>query len=417
MSHATVTDLHPTAEPRDKLHLFVLNHDGTLRASNSPFQQLGPLCLPTVVRQAYGVTPHPDMPEGIYARMEGRLKMHPGSAGYYMCQTAVGEVFWIAVSFYCTPTARVVCHFPVTAPRLEFIETLFAHLKQHEQEGLTPDESAERLVNLPLPEEVADYRSMSISIMIEEIGKRDAGRNRIQYQDLLVLQDILEKLRKIDTLGKSVDAISKHSKLIPHQLKLQAARLEGGRGPLSVVADNHQELTNTLLKVTTELQRASSTELSAVIDAIAYVAQSNHAAELLETGCVTLGDHSDDEENTRKELRLVIEDCSLQIKGLLVDINNAILLLNTICYRMRRAVTAMQLTKMMCKIERAKLVDEEAGLGDIENQLYLVQRNLTDWMSEIDANASNALALAQRLKRGTASGATSQERKALRLSG
>lgn len=385
-----------------KLHLCLLDPHGNLRGANHAFEPGALKPLPVLIRDAYGVLPHPDMPDGVYSRMEGRLRDFPASAGYYLCLTEDGTVFWIAVSIYKTPHGRVVCHMPVSSPQLEQFATFFAHLKQAEREDLDPEDSAKQLISLMLSEGVTDYRTLATAIIIEEIGGRDAGRNRRQYQDLRMLQKMLQTLRDIDHAAKTIDRISDRSRLIPYQLKLQATRLEGRHGPLCVVADNHQLLTDKLLDVTAHLQRASATELDAVTDAIAYVAQSNHAAELLECSTVSLCGTPEAEASARADLQFVIEDCQHQIQVLLANIDKAILTLNGICSDMRRAVSAMEITSMMCKIERGRLNEQAGGLEGIEEQLCLVHTSLNDWMAKIDNGANTALARAERIKQGGA---------------
>lgn len=392
----------PTSAVPGRLHLCLLDHDGTPRdaaVSAAAFD------LPQLIRSAYGVCQHDDMPQGVYARMESRLSGSAGSAGYYYCTGKNGAPFWIAVSIYRTKQGRVVCHMPVSSPQLEKFAAFFAHLKQAERDGLNADESAARLLSLMHTEGVSDYRSLATSIMIEEIGMRDAGQDRPQYRHLLVLQSILKTLRTIDESAKVIDQMSDSSRLIPYQLKLQAARLEGRDGPLSVIADNHQELTQTLLRVTADLQKASSTELDAVIDSIAFVAQSNHAAELLENSAATQGAPERGDACLRHELQEVIDHCHQELTSLLSNIDRSVTALAVVCRRMRRAVVAIEMTTMMCRIERAKLPVRADGLRGIEEQLYLVQKNLVERMAQIETDAATALSLAAQLRRDKDKGA------------
>ena len=405
MSPSTLTNIQSPNVPCDKLHLCLLGHDGEVRATNYPIGESRSLSLPALIRLAYGVAAHSDMPEGVYQRMESRLEHFAGSAGYYLCQSEDAAPFWISVNFYNTSNGRVVCHFPVTSTKLRHFARFFAHLKTAEQDGLSPQKSADKLSVLMVSEGIKDYRTLAINIMIEEVGKRDAGRNRAQYYSILVLQKILKALRDIDECAQHIDAMSARSKLIPYQLKLQAARLEGGRGPLSVVAGNHQELTETLLGVTAELQCASSTEIDAVADAMTYLAQSNHASELIENNQVTCCAADTGAQATRSELGEVITDCGHQIDTLLANIDRSILTLNEICQRMRRALSAMEMTRIMCKIERSRLSGEAEGLKDIEEQLHHVQISLLNWMAKIETSAASALMLVEQMNKAEASAA------------
>lgn len=372
----------------------LLDHGGNLRGA----PRAAAFDLPEIIRNTYAVLPHPDMPDAIYTRMSARFAQHPGSAGYFLCTSPEGDPCWIAVSVYKTGRGRVACHMPVVSARLDKFRALYAHLKAAEREGLTSEESAARLIGLMVDEGVSDYRTIATSIMIEEIGKRDAGRNRKQYGDLLALQSISETLRSIDRSGRKIGEVADRSRLTPYQLKLQATRLEGRQGPLSVIADNNRELTDTLLAVTADLRNVSSTELDAVIDSMAYVSQSNHAAELLDAGFLPQELSLMDEATLRDELEEVIEDCTQQINKLVAKIDNALLALEDVCHRMRRAIGAIEMTTMMCKIERGRLNTKAEGLRGIEEQLRNLQDTLSDWMGKIDSGAATALSLAATLK-------------------
>ena len=394
MSALQATQIRPATAHYRRPYLCLLDHDGNLRGA----RRAEGFDLPDMIRKTYDVLPHPDMPDAIYTRMSQRLEEKPGSAGYYMCKTSDGSIFWISVSIYRTHKGLVVCHMPIKSPIFDKFAKLNAHLNEAEQEGLDPEEVAARLVTLMLADGVSDYRTLATSIMIEEIGKRDAGRNRKQYRDLLALRSILETLKDIDASGKKIGDLSNRSRLMPYQLKLQAVRLEGRQGPLSVIADNNRQLTDTLLAVTADLCTASSTELDAVVDSIAYVAQSNHAAELLEAGCQPQGSSPVDEAAIRAELEEVIEACTQQISILRAKIDQSLLALAAVCQRMRRAISAIEMTTMMCKIERGRLNIEAQGLRGIEQQLRVLQNALSDWMGKIDTGAATALSLAETLK-------------------
>lgn len=402
MSEQNAPNLHDDAQS-DKMHMCLLDHAGEVRATNYPLDDQRALPLPALIRLAYGVDAHPDMPDAIYKRMETRLETGAGSAGFYLCQSQNGEPFWISVSFYNTPNGRVVCHFPVFSPKLAYFERLFAHLKKAETDGLTPQESAVRLGGLMVNDGIEDYRSLAKAITVVEIQKRDAGYDRPQYRSVLILDAILKALCDIDGYAKRIDAVSASSRIIPYQLSLQASRLEGGRGPLSVIANNHKELTETLLAVTAELQSASSTEVGAVLDAIAYLAQSYYATELLGNDQIRCCDTDEEAQSTRAELEAVITDCALQITTLLADIDRSILKLRKVCNRIRRALSAMEMTRVMCKIERSRHASEAEGLIEIENQLDNVQINLLKWMIEIKISEEDALMLAEGLKKATQS--------------
>lgn len=351
--------------------------------------------LPANIRAAYGVTPHPDMPDGVYSRMNLRLQNFVGAAGYYYCVTADGQPFWIAVGLYPTTNGIIACHFQVTSPSLSPFVKFFAYLKRAEQAGLDPEQSAKQLLELMVKEGVSDYRAVAAGVMMEEMGKRCRTRQRPQYLELQLLNEMLETLRLIETYGKDIGAKSERSKLIPHKLKLQAAKLEGGRGPISVIAGNHQALTGAMLQITADMQKASATEIDKVIDAIAYLAQSNQAAELIENG-VTEGSGI----SVKADLREVIYDCAERVKGVLSDIDTSILTLISINHKMRRALSAMEMTRIMCKVERANLDGESDGLSDIVDQLQQVEQSLSRVMSQIDDASKKALGLVVQMNRG-----------------
>ncbi|MEP3786240.1 hypothetical protein [Ascidiaceihabitans sp.] len=380
-----------------KLHVCILDGDGQVCTSNYPLGTNKDLPLPDVIRLAYGVTPHPDMPDAIYNRMEHRIKTESGAAGFYLCQTSEGHNFWISVNFFNSKNGRAVCHFAVSSPVVKEFADFYSHIKSAEHSAKGPQDQPAR----PAEQSQADiskYRTLAVTIMSEELTKRTKGRDCHHHNDFISLHNILSALVQIDDYAKRIDGMSARSKLIPYQLKLQAARLEGGRGPFGVIASNHQELTQSLLGITDELRGASSSEVDAVMDAMAYLAQSTLAAELIETDQVDncIGDI--DAESTLAELEYLIADCSLQIMTLLARVDRSILKLAAICHRMRRSLSAMETTRMMCKIERSRLSDGAEGLMDIEDQLHQVHADLLKWMTKIEREADNALQKAQDMK-------------------
>jgi len=380
-----------------------------VQVQQSPCLTLYPPCLHmTRTRAAYHVTEHPDMPHGIFARMHQRLSDGLGAAGYYLCRDIAGKSVWISYNVYPNSEGFVACHFQAKTASLASLHAFFKHLRTVERAVPGPDNreaqalevQAAQLLEVLKQEGLTDYRALALRVTMAELAERWAGRERAQITDLYALNAILDRLTVIDALGAKVSAVSERSKLIPYQLKLQAARLESGKGPISVIATNHQELTTSMLQITRDIHEASSDEIHKVTDAIAYLSQSNQAAEILD-GFAAARSDTDMTDHIAALLGEVIEDCSRQVEAVTATIDTSAAALIVISKRMRRALSAMEMTRLMCKVERANINGPTEGLENIVDHLREVESILSDVMGEIDDVAKSILVLLKKRQRAT----------------
>ncbi|AXI46780.1 hypothetical protein C1J03_12550 [Sulfitobacter sp. SK012] len=377
-----------------KLHFCQFDHALLPMAANYPIDLAHHTSLPDVIRAAYGVDPHPDMPDGVYSRMNSRLEKNMGAAGYYLCKSATTAQFWISIGLFPTTNGIIASHFQATSPQLSQFAKFFAQLKHAEIAGLSAEESAAQLVELMVSEGIADYRAIATTIMAEEMAKRGDRKKTSQSIQLKLLDQILCKLEKIETYSCDIGTLSGRSRLIPYNLKIQASQLEWSGGPISVIASNHQELSDSMLRITAEIQKTSGTEIDKLNDAIAYIAQSAQVAEVLDISQGPCGAIDKISGAVRKELNEVVEESARRVQDVLADINKTALAMNRISHQMRRALCAMEMTRVLCKIEHKREITRAEGLGDVATQLLEVQQALSQRMSLIDDAVDIALSLA-----------------------
>ena len=364
--------------------------------------------MPSAIRAGYGWREHPDMPQGVHSRMMQRLNNHSGAAGYYYCLDDTEAVRWISINVYPTSAGAVACHFEVISPQLQHLATFFAQLSASERAAkaqskagrLDADVASAKLLGALLQKDLPDYRAMALNVMVDEVFVRYAADNRPQFHALKQLYRLHQALKVVGKLGIDVGAVSGRSNLIPYQLKLQAARLESGKGPISVIASNHQELTASLLRITEDIHAASCTEIEKVSDALAYLAQSNHAAELIHAG-PTCAQVQPPPGPLMAELHEVTADCDAQVTSVLCNIDKSASALIEISKRMRRALSAMEMTRLMCKVERANIHGPTEGLGNIVDHLEQVEGDLHEVMMRIDDAAKTVLELVKEMGHDT----------------
>lgn len=386
------------------MHYCQFDANGVALAASYPLDAAGP-GIPAAIRVAYGVEPHPDMPHSIFLRMKKRLAEPGGGAGYFLCRDAEGCAVWISVNLYPTQTGLMACHFEVTSKQLSQMMTFFSGLRAAERDfeakhaSAGEDALADGYLKALAAQSLKDYRSNALLIMVDEVFVRYAARTWPQRRQLQELSSLFYALDKIDELGEQISVISERSRLIPYQLKLQAARLESGSGPISVIASNHQELTASLLGITHDILAASGDEIDRVCDAMAYLAQSNHSAELL-TGGITRASTEPLSASAIADMNEVIDDCEVRVTAMMANIDKSALALLSISKRMRRALSAMEMTRLMCKVERANVPGPTESLGNIVDQLHETERTLTQVMCDIDDVAKRVLVLVKRLDLG-----------------
>jgi aerotaxis receptor len=272
---------------------------------------------------------------------------------------------------------------------LQAVVDLYRDLRQLEDGGLSPDRSAAELEVRLQGLGYANYRtfeSMALALEMKERGQRIGVPQASDQQRFATMCDAIMQIRvETQDMLKAFRAI----RTVPMNMRILASRLENAGGPISAISVNYGAM---LDEMTAWVQNFSGSEQSPyarIRDSI-LTGQFLNSIALLQTdmtrrfGTQTVNgsSHIDVGAETglmQQQAADYREQAAQALK--LVELETGHLARSVL--DMKRYVTGLSSTRMMCKIESAALSENGDALGGIVDQLDMCQTQIEERLARI----------------------------------
>ncbi|WP_375227679.1 hypothetical protein [Roseobacter sp. S98] len=199
---------------------------------------------------------------------------------------------------------------------------------------------------------------------------------------------MLEAVAQIEENARTVASIFEETKQIPHNMKLQAQKLEGRDGPIGVISGNHQDMMRSLEEAVTGFSRTAQ-ESADHIGQVCFVTSTTRLLSDILDGFdneVTPDDVDKKAEEARLE-KLKRTSGDVLVTGLR-DLARRSKHFADRCRDIRRVMSGLEMTRIMCKIERAGLTRDADGLDESIAELNRCESELSAVILRIEASVA-----------------------------
>lgn len=362
---------------------------GTIRAFNYVFQRVSDFQPEDLVGKPHKVIRHPDMPRGVFQLFWDTLKAGEAIGAYVKNKAADGLHYWVFAVVVPCGDGYLSARIKPTSPLFTKVVTEYeALLAAEKEEGLSPEDSAQRLLERIKELGFDNYHSFAAHALTEELTARDAG---LKNESDLTIKKFKTMLQNSEDLTTETDALVQEfeaMRTIPHNLRVIASRIEPAGGPVTVLSQNYGTMSRTMsdwfaTHVLGEESNFASIK-SAVNDSMFVECVARILiecdAQLKEERRSIDGNIMEDE---RKILsKLVTEQRDRAREGVLNVNSEADRILNA-CKVMHRHFLGLSSTRVLCKIESARLPTEGEALTAIIDQLGVFQGRISSQLDRI----------------------------------
>ncbi|MEO0936715.1 MAG: hypothetical protein AAFY38_01020 [Pseudomonadota bacterium] len=382
----------------ERLFFSRTDEQGVIRGANSVFAYVSDYEMTTMLGAPHRLVRHDDMPRGVFHLMWDRLRQRLPFGAYVKNLAQDGTHYWVFAVVGPTDGGYLSVRLKPTSDLLGAVQTLYEGLRKEEHGNKThPAQSAAALLAALQRLGHVDYDAfMSAALRAEYSARADVlGRPRVKsLEDLARLASltsmIAEQARKVETVFRSTDQI-------PYNMRLQASRMEGSDGPISVISENHRQM---CFAVEGELKRFKINAASG--------AQSIALAEFLNVSSALMDEMAEQFacEEAPAGVDVMKEQTLLERLGRsygsrasssLVRFNGEAMKLGRQCREIRRVVAGLEMTRIMCKIERGRAKGDPEGLDEIVARLVTAEERLTKALSQIETAVQDALEVSETL--------------------
>ncbi len=384
---------HPTRDT-DRFNLedlFFSRTDkrGVIQAANSVFVHVSGFDWSDLEGAPHKIVRHPDMPSGVFHLMWQEIAAGRPIGAYVKNLATDHTHYWVFAVVLPLDDGYLSLRLKPSSDLFAEVGDLYAALRDEENAGrVTPEQSQDLLLQKLRDMGYSDYETFMSYALSEELGARATGMRRRVDHGLQAMRGLAEAVHNMHRYGDMVDTIFHSTALIPNNLSIQARSLEGANGPISVISTNHQVMAQSLGDILRRFR-------TAVVDGVAHtgLARFNAGVRVLTQDVATQFRNNPavaglDSDAEARRLATLITDCQIRETASVSKVMGAVAAYRGMSTDMRRVMSGLEMSRVMCKIEQSKYAKNVDGLNEIVGRLHRAERQLSEVIDSIETSIS-----------------------------
>ncbi|ATG34843.1 MULTISPECIES: PAS domain-containing protein [Phaeobacter] len=362
---------------------------GVILAGNYVFRRVSNYEWEELLGAPHNTIRHPDMPKGVFKLFWDTIQSGQTMGAYVKNKSKDGLHYWVYAVVVPCAEGYLSARIKPSSKLFDDVQGLYAKLLAAEQnEDLSPEESAERLKSWVVDQGYDDYRQFATKAISEELIARDTGLDNEPDQMIVDLCQTLDNAKTLvgETEGLIKDFDAMHT--IPHNLRVIASRIEPSGGPVTVLSQNYGAMSREMsdwFAAHVMGKDSNFAVIEAAVDDSLFVECMVRVLKecdiQLQKERRSLGEM--DMQGERDLLaQLVSEQLERAGKGLDQVEREASRIMHA-CQVMHRHFLGLSSTRVLCKIESARLPESGETLADIIDQLGVFQERISQRLERI----------------------------------
>lgn len=362
---------------------------GVIQAANHVFKRVAHFEWDELLGAPHKIVRHPDMPKGVFQVMWDSLKRGECIGAYVKNKTKDGLYYWVfAVALPC-PGGYLSARIRPSSDLFVEMQKLYAELLQAEKEvGLSPEESAAMMLDWIHAKGYESYHHFATSAVSEELLARRSGLGHAVDDTILNLQQTMTDASTLVTETEALISEFDAMRTIPHNLRVIASRIEPAGGPVTVLSQNYGSMSSQMSNWFEDnvmgekcnfnkIKEAATNRL--FVECMTRVLKECDALMGTERGSLEAVD-VDKERGILADL--ISREQDMAHTGV-EQVNSEADRIQNACTIMHRQFLGLSTTRVLCKIEAARLPKDGETLDDIIEQLGSFQRSISERLHNI----------------------------------
>jgi len=362
---------------------------GVIQAGNYVFKRVANYEWDELIGAPHKVIRHPDMPKGVFQLFWDTIGAGDSMGAYVKNKAKDGLYYWVFAVIVPCEGGFLSARISPSSDLFEEIKTIYAEMRQAEtNDGITPEESAEMMLTWIRDKGFENYHQFATHALSEELMSRDIGLERPKDQKISDLRQMMSNAEVLvgETQGLVKDFDAMHT--IPHNLRVIASRIEPSGGPVTVLSQNYGAMSREMsdwfaAHVMGENSNFNTIKLavtnSLFVEGMARMLNECHAQLKIERR--GLGDI--DMEAERSILSALVEAETDRARKGVEEVDQEAERIMRACQVMHRQFLGLSSTRVLCKIESARLPESGETLSDIIDQLGVFQERISRRLDDI----------------------------------
>lgn len=364
---------------------------GVVLAGNSVFQRVSIYDWDELIAKPHNVIRHPDMPKGVFWLLWDTIKKGNPIGAYVKNRARDGRYYWVFAII--TPIERGYLSvrlkpgsplFAVVAQEYKFLLAMVRDNKAGARSG------AEVLLQRLTALGFEDYASFMAAALSQEIQARDQRLGRAPDAVLACFGELVTAAKSLLHQAELIFAAYAKSEYVPINLRIQAAHLGRSGAVIDTISTNYNVISSEIRTSMDRFIASAASVLRTINEGMFLLGTATiqrEAAELFRREIVLSADLEGQDQ--QQEMRFLdIQQQAYRQKAIdgLTAINERVGSFRRDCAGMKRLAAGLEVTRVMGKMESARLTVIKDGLDELIDDLAAFQSAVTSGLKEIDTN-------------------------------
>ncbi|MBY6118898.1 PAS domain-containing protein [Mameliella alba] len=356
---------------------------GIIKAGNCVFQRVAAYPWEEMLGAPHKLIRHPDMPKGVFHLLWDRIKAGKPTGAYVKNRSKSGRYYWVFALVSPADGGYISTRIKPSSELFATVSGLYADLLRREMDdGLSPRDSAEALLAAVRAQGFSSYDTFQSHALATEFEARATATG----QGIDPLQRrFLEMSRAIAQVGVETADLTESFKVIrtvPMNMRIIASRLENAGGAISAISVNYSQMLEEMSTWVKTFVDGDTCVFARMRDAILCgqflgfaTAVEHEMIECFDTNAALYPDCMD--------AKVEMAEVAAHRQKFLDETVASLVRVEAEAKRfarsvldMKRYVTGLSSTRMMCKIESASLSESRKELEGIVEQLDACQKGI-----------------------------------------
>ncbi|SNR34290.1 PAS domain-containing protein [Puniceibacterium sediminis] len=377
--------------PFDVKDIFFSRTDkqGVILSANGLLQRISGFEWSEVIGAPQKILRHPDTPRAVFQLMWDMLKEDKPAGAYVKNRSKDGRYYWVYVIAAPTKDGYLSVQIKPTSKMLEKIKTMYRELCAAEAAGMKPEASAQEMLGKLKALGYDSYEVFQSYSLATEVNERCRRLDQVQDQVPKRFQMMSEAINGVQSETNLMTVSFNAIRTVPMNMRILASRLENAGGPISAISVNYGSMLDEMATWVRTFVEGPESTFARIRDAILYGQFLAYLSELQRETIQKFGKQSDtiaDHVDVPAEHAILTEEAASYKREAasalhIVEVEATRLARSVL--DMKRYVTGLSSTRMMCKIESAALSETGDALGGIVDQLDACQDEIEARLTKI----------------------------------
>ena len=371
----------------EKIIASATDQRGVIGYANETFCEVTGFTSDDLMGAPHKIVRHPDMPKGVFYLMWEALKAGHPVCAYVKNKTKSGGYYWVLATMTSTETGYLSARIRPGSELFEKTKALYAELLKEEANGLTPEQSGARLIEMLQDEGFGSLDAYAHAALNAEFKQRAIVQPELAAT-FAVMDELTELIEDMKSLVDSIEQGFERVRGEPVNLRILAGRLEGAGAALGTISQNYDAMAKEMHDLVGRLHDQENGALMQMYGAVTQGRAALQMAQFLQEAQSQCSGDKDSQSESRKLLADHHDRLQQKSRSRLIEIASVGRSIPDICRSLRRRINGLDVVKLLCKVESGRMRDVDSGLDGIIARLENFHDNTDRHLADLSAKAS-----------------------------